>query len=522
MKAAQLFIRCLEAEDVAYIFGLPGEENLDILDALSDSAIRFITTRHEQGAAFMANAYGRFTGKPGVCLSTLGPGATNLMTGIADAFLDCSPMVAITGQAEILKYHKESHQYVDIVSAFRPITKWNVRVEKGATIPEIVRKAFRLSSIEKSGPTHIELPEDVAAEDVDGTPIMPLPIHYPQPEQMHIDEAVKAIKDAACPMVLAGNGVIRCGASQALRTFVSRLKICAATSFMGMGAVAADSEFFLSTVGLQARDYISCGFEKADLIIAVGYDPVEFSPKYWNPNKDKRIIHIGSIPAEVDAHYQAIELIGEINTTLRLLTDAIDFGKDPSFYFRLKKAMKTGLNGQISGFPLKPMRIVDELRAALGRNDILISDVGAHKIWIARFFPAYEPNTVVISNGFSAMGIALPAAITAKLLYRQKKVVAAMGDGGFLMALPELETAVRLGLPIVCLIFNDCGYGLISWRQRLIFGREFGTSFGNPDFVRLADSFGAKGYRVTSEDELGPILKDALTKINLCLHEIRP
>ncbi|MBI4699220.1 MAG: acetolactate synthase large subunit, partial [Nitrospirae bacterium] len=304
MKTAELLIKCLEAEGTRYVFGVPGEENMDILEALRTSAITFIPTRHEQGAAFMANAWGRFTGRPGVCLSTLGPGATNLVTGIADAFLDHSPMVAITGQLPLVMLHKESHQYIDTVSIFRPMTKWSTRLEKSVVLPEIVRKAFRLSAMEKPGPTHIEFPEDIAAENTFEEPIAPIDITYPEPEEHLILNALKAIKESNSPIILAGNGVLRGKASSALRAFAEKANISVTTSFMGMGAMPADSDLFLSTTGLHARDYISCGFDKADLVIAIGYDPVEFSPEYWNPDKDKKIIHIDFTPAEVDAHYK--------------------------------------------------------------------------------------------------------------------------------------------------------------------------------------------------------------------------
>jgi len=509
MKAAELLVKCLETEGVSYIFGIPGEETLDLIEAIRKSSINFIPTRHEQGAAFMANAWGRLTGRPGVCLSTLGPGATNLITGVADAFLDRSPMVAITGQAGLSRIHKESHQYVDIVSIFKPITKWSARIERASIIPEVVRKAFFLSMIEKPGPTHVELPEDVAEETTSEKPLTPSEITYPEPEPHLIRNAARIIYEAENPLILAGNGVIRGNASSALKRFITKTNIPVTTSFMGMGAVPANSEFFLSTTGLQIRDYISCGFDRADLIIAIGYDPVEFSPKYWNPNKDKKIIHIDFTPPETDAYYQAFELLGDISATLTMLSEVIDFQKKPFYYSKLKKLIDSSFQ-EVHGFPLKPLRIIQEIRQNLKRDDILISDVGAHKIWIARFYPAYEPNTAIISNGFASMGFALPAAISAKMLYPEKNIIAAIGDAGFLMSIAELETAVRLGLPIVCIIFNDGGHGLISWKQKIRFGNEFGCRFGNPDFLVLAESFGAKGYRVSSEDELASIIKDAL------------
>lgn len=512
MKASELLVRCFEAEGVTHIFGIPGEENLDFLEALSNSSISFILTRHEQGAAFMANAWGRLKGHPGVCLATLGPGATNLVTGIADALLDRSPLVAITGQADLMRLHKESHQYVDIISIFKPITKWNARVEKASIIPEVVRKSFRLSAIEKPGPTHIELPEDVAGEDVSEHPLPPSEITYPEPEYHLIHDALRAIKEAKKPLVLAGNSVLRGKASSALREFVEKTRISVTTSFMGLGAVPSDSEFFLSTYGLQPRDYISCGFDRADLIIAVGYDPVECSAKYFNPNRDKKIIHIDFTPAEVDAHYEAIELVGDIATTLRMLTERVDFQKDYIHDTKLRELIKSSFNFSLNGFPLKPLRIIQEIRNNLKRNDILISDVGAHKLWIARFYPVYEPNTAIISNGFSSMGFAIPAGIVAKMIYPERNVIAVCGDGGFLMSAEEIETAVRLNLPIVYFIFNDSGHGLIAWKQRIKFGKEFGCRFGNPDFIKFAESFGAIGYRVNAEDELSPILRDALSQ----------
>ena len=510
MKSSELFVKCLEAEGVEYIFGLPGEENIDLLSELSESKIKFILTHDERWAAFMANAYGRLSGKPGVCLSTLGPGATNLITGVADALLDFSPMIAITAQVGLSKIYKESHQHIDILSVYKPITKWNSRIESPETIPEIIRKAFKSACIEKPGPTHIELPEDVASAEVEGSPLLHESIRYPEPAEDTLSKAVSMIRDAKMPFVLAGNGVIRGKAVKELKDFISGTKIGVTTTFMGTGVLSADDECFISTVGLQSKDYISCGFDRADLIIAVGYDPVEFSPHYWNPDGRKNIIHIDFTPSEVDSHYSALELLGDIKTTLSIITERIGFKKDTSYYHKLKLYAEHALHFSTTGFPLKPLRIVNDIRKVLRKSDILISDVGAHKIWIARFYPAYEENTVIISNGLASMGFAIPAAISAKLLYPEKNVIAGVGDGGFLMSMCEINTAIRLGLNFVCLIFNDGGYGLIEWKERMRYKRDFFVKFNNPDFVKLAESFGAKGYRVTSEDELLPILKDAL------------
>jgi acetolactate synthase I/II/III large subunit len=512
MKSSELFVQCLEAEGVEYVFGLPGEENLGLLNALSSSKIKFILTQDERWAAFMANAYGRLSGNPGVCLSTLGPGATNLITGVADALLDFSPMVSITGQVGLSKIHKESHQYIDLLSAFRPVTKWNTRIERPETIPEIIRKAFKISSIEKPGPTHIEFPEDIAEIETKGMPLSHNPIRYPEPTEDMLAHAVSMIKNARMPLILAGNGVIRGKAAGELRAFVARTRIGVTTTFMGAGALSADDECFVSTVGLQSKDCISCGFDRADLILAIGYDPVEFSPRYWNEHGNKQIIHIDFTPAEIDIDYPAFELIGDIKTTLFAITARLDSERDASYYQRLKLHVDHAFHFSTAGFPLKPLRIIGDIRKTLGRNDILISDVGAHKIWIARFYPAYEENTVLISNGFASMGFAIPAAISARLLYPDRNIIAAVGDGGFLMSVGEINTAVRLGINFVCIIFNNGGYGLIEWKERLRYHSEFFTKFDNPDFVKLAESFGALGYRVTTENDLLPMIKDALAQ----------
>jgi acetolactate synthase-1/2/3 large subunit len=331
---------------------------------------------------------------------------------------------------------------------------------------------------------------------------------YPEPSAQAISRAVRAIKNARQPLILAGNGVIRGNATEQLYYFADKLRIPVTTTFMGMGAMPADHALFISTTGLQARDYVSCGFDRADLIITVGYDPVEFNPDYWDGKKE--IVHINFTAADVDKNYRALEVVGNIRDTLAILAQSLADEKDPSYFIKLKGYAEHIIECALQGFPLKPLRIVNELRAALAREDILISDVGAHKIWIARFYPAYEGNTVIISNGLASMGFAVPAAISTKLLFPEKKVVAAVGDGGFLMSVAEIETAVRMGTPFVCLIFNDGGLGLIEWKERLKYKKDFFVKFNNPDFVKLAESFGAKGYRVSSEDELAPILKEAL------------
>jgi acetolactate synthase-1/2/3 large subunit len=513
MKASELIARCLENEGVRYVFGIPGEEILDIVDSLADSRVRFIPTRHEQGAAFMADAYGRLTGRAGVCLSTLGPGATNLATGVADANLDHAPLVAITGQAGRDRIHKESHQYVDIIEHFRPLTKWNARVEMPAVIPEVIRKAFKVAEAEKPGACHIEVPEDVAEEAAEGEPLSTERARRPSPDRPALQTAARLIEAASFPLIFAGNGVIRGGASNELRALARSHGIPVVNTFMAKGCMPHDDPLSLLSAGLQARDYVSFGFDKADLIIAVGYDPVEYAPKFWNPERKKHIIHIDFTPAEVDGFYQpAVEVVADVREALELLDGLVRGQKDSAPYRDLRRFILEQLEEGATddGFPIKPQRILRDLRACMGREDILISDVGSHKLWIARTFPAYEPNGVLISNGLAAMGFALPAAVAAKLVHPQRKVVTVSGDGGFLMNVQELETARRLDLAIVNVVFRDGGYNLIQWKQQARLGRESGVEFGNPDFVGLAQAFGAKGYRVESARDLAPALREAL------------
>ncbi len=515
MTAAELFVRCLEAEGVEYIFGLPGEENLDLLHALSRSPIRFIPTRHEQGAAFMADVYGRLTGRAGVCLATLGPGATNLATGIGDANLDHAPLVAITGQAGLERVHKESHQYVNIVEVFAPLTKWNTRVERASVIPEVVRHAFKTAQAEKPGACHIELPEDVAGEAVTGVPLASRRARRPSPDRPSLRAAAERIDAARHPIILAGHGVIRGGASTELVAFAEKTAIPVANTFMAKGAVPADHSLSLLSIGLQAKDFVSCGFDAADLIITVGYDHVEYAPYHWNPNGDKPIVHVDFTPAETDAMYQPdVEVVSDVREALELLCGEVTQVHDREYPRRLREAILRDLDrdAEAAVMPMKPARVLRDLRRGLGRNDVVISDVGAHKLLVARLFPAYEPNTVLISNGFASMGIALPGAIAAALIQPDRHVVAVCGDGGFLMNVQELETAMRLGVAFVVVVFRDEGYGLIRWKQEQQYGTPFGIDFGNPDIVRLAEAFGAKGYRVEQAADFGVLLQDALSQ----------
>ncbi|HEY6571332.1 MAG TPA: acetolactate synthase large subunit [Candidatus Limnocylindrales bacterium] len=527
--AAHLLVDCLAAEGCEWVFSVPGEETMDVLEALADHGqVRHVTTRHEQGAAFMADVHGRLTGRPAVAMATLGPGATNLVTGIADAFLDRAPMVAITGQTGIDKVHKESHQYVDIPRMFEPVTKWTARVEVPGAIPEIVAKAFRVARLEKPGPTHIELPEDIAASAVDPglEPLVLQAASFPEPTDEAIERAADLIAGAERPLILAGNGVLRRNASPELREFARGLHVPVAVTFMGKGAIDDRSHLSLMAVGLQARDHVLSGFDRADLVVSVGYDPVEYGPSRWNPGGGKRIVHIDTTPAEVDAAYRPqVELIGDIGGTLRRLLAALlprgIGGRDATQRHASREVLvHADLRQELlrelaayeadDGWPIRPQKAIADLRAVLAPDDIVVSDVGAHKIWVARLYQAYEPNTVIISNGFASMGIALPGAIAASLVHPDRHVVALCGDGGFLMNVQELETAVRLGVRVTVVIWRDDGYGLIDWKQRNEFGRPFGVDFGNPDFVALAASFGVAAFRPASAADLRPTLARAL------------
>lgn len=512
-RASDLLVSCLEAEGVECVFGVPGEETLDLNESLSRSSIRFVPVRHEQAAAYMADAYGRLTGRAGVCLATLGPGATNLVTGVADAFLDRAPIVVLTGQGDLERMHKESHQYIDILALMRPITKWNARVGDPGIIPEVVRKAFKVAEMEKPGSTHIELPEDVMAAEAEGEPLPRTAQVHPEASSADIGRAAELTRRAANPIALAGYGAVRGRAVSAVRQFSRRTGIPVATTFMGKGLLDPDDPHALGAVGLQAGDYKMAGFDDADLVVAIGYDLVEHAPRHWNPNRDKRIVCIDSLPAEIDGHFiPEVELVGDISRNLERLARKCERAPRAGGSVRLREVVRERFLRAKDDpeSPLQPPRVLYELRRALGREDILVSDVGLHKLWIGRMFPAYEPNTVLISNGLAGMGFALPAAIAAKLVHPDRKVVAVSGDGGFMMNAQELETAVRLGTAVVNVIWEDGRFGSIAWKQERRFGRRFGTDFGNPDFVRFAESFGIPAWRCDTASDFAKRLEEAL------------
>ena len=510
---AEVLVECLENEGVEYVFGLPGEENLHTIDALDRSSIRFITTRDERGAAFMADTYGALTGKPGVCLATLGPGAINLMLGIANAQLDSHPLVAITAQAGVDRINKESHQAVDLIRLFQPISKWGGMVTAGEAVPEMVRKAFKQARTERPGATFLIVPEDVAEQTTDRRPLrVNVPVD-PAPSEAQVSRAVQVLERAEKAVVLAGPGVARDGAMDALVDFSESLNLPVATTFLGKGVFPDDHPNALGTIGFMVRDYANFGFEDADVVVAVGYDLVEYAPERWNPGRDKTIVHIHRTVAEVDDAYTLeVGVQGDIGGSLRAIADAASGlrrreREQPGERY-VREELESGAGDD--AFPVRPQRIVHDVREALGREDIVLCDTGGVKIWMARLFPTYVPNTCLISNGLATMAFSLPGAFAAKLVHPERKVLAAIGDGAFLMSAAELETAVRERVPFVVLVWVDGGYGLIGWKQDIHFGRRAAVSFGNPDFVRFAESFGAKGYAIEAASELLPTLRKAL------------
>lgn len=531
MKASDLFIRCLEAEGVEYIFGIPGEETSDLIMSLLDSKIKFVLVRHEQAAAFMADMYGRLTQKVGVCLSTLGPGATNLTTGVANANMDRSPILVITGQTDTDFLHKESHQNMDAVAMFKPITKWRWSIRNADSIPEIVRRAFKIALEEKAGAVHLELPQDIAKMESDIKPIKTQQVFRSRPNEELIEKAAKLILESKTPILLVGNGCIRGRPSLYVRKFVEKTGICSMNTFMAKGVISDKSDRHLHTIGIREADHASIAMREADLVIAIGYDLVEYSPKHWNGSLDKKIIHIDFTPAESDTYYPpTIEIAADIEYTMYAILEEIErirkqdeteeekqrqyripHSDPPELFKTIKREIVWRLERYKNDFsyPIKPEKLVLDVRDALDESDIVISDVGVHKLWIAKIYNTYSPNTCIVPNGFCSMGFSLPAAIAAQLVDTSHKIVVMCGDGGFLMNVQEIETAVRLRLPIIVIVWCDYDYGMISLKQIYEFGRSAFTKFNNPNFVKLAESFGAIGYNVRSTEEFSKVLEKA-------------
>jgi acetolactate synthase-1/2/3 large subunit len=515
-NVAKLLVECLENEGVKYVFGIPGEENIHFIDALQESSIRFVLVRHEQAASFMADMYGRLTGQAGVCSATLGPGAINLLLGTTDAYTDSVPLVAISAQVGLNRIFKETHQVVDLLSMFKPVTKYAGLVMTSSALPEMVRKAFKEAQTPRPGACYLAIPEDIEQMIVPAD-AKPLPVNVvredaPSPSQ--IERAARVLEAAKTPIILAGHGAARSNARDALIRFSERLQIPVATTFHGKGVFPDNHPNALGAMGFMRRDYVNFGFDEADVLICVGYDLQEFDPVQINPNGDKKILHIQQYPAEVDSHYHlAVGIESSISLALDALSKAVmpKKGLTPTrnkIQTLLREELKSG--AKENAFPLKPPRVVWDIRTAMGESDIVLVDTGAVKMWMTRLYPTYQPNTCLVSNGLSTMAFALPGSIGAKLACPNRKVLAVCGDAGFLMNAQELETALREHVHFVVLIWVDESYGLIKWKMDLELGHHSSVDFHNPDFVKYAESFGAKGYRIDQSNKLLPTLKQAL------------
>ena len=511
MKASNLLVKCLEEEGIEYIFGVPGEENADFMMSLEESTkIKFILTRHEQGAAFMAEIYGRLTGNPAVALGTLGPGATNLITGVADSNMDRAPMLVLTGQGSTDRLHKESHQIMDVVSMFKPVTKWATTILHPDTIPEIVRKAVRLARTEKPGAVHIELPEDIAAMDTSSTPLTPRRFRRAVPDDKIVNQAFEMLKKAKRPVIIAGNGCIRRRASKQLRLLCEKTGIGVISTFMAKGCVDMDADYCLYTVGLGTKDRVNAAIDDADLVITLGFDMVEYHPQLWNSNKDNCILHADFLPAEIDEHYDPeTELIGDLAHTLWMLNKRLDEHGPLAFELEQQRRIRADMaddfaehKDDLTEGTIRPQKVLWDVRQVMGPHDILLSDVGAHKMWIARHYHCHEPNTCLIPNGFCSMGFALPGAIAASIVHPDRHILSICGDAGFLMNVQEMETATRIGSNIVVMVWEDNEYGLIAWKQEAQFGHHTDLAFGNPDWELLAKAFGWHGHFVRNAADL--------------------
>nr|WP_320133663.1 acetolactate synthase large subunit [uncultured Holophaga sp.] len=514
MKASDLMVKCLENEGVKYVFGVPGEENLDFLESLRSSSIQLVLTRHEQSAGFMAATIGRLTGVPGVCLSTLGPGATNLVTAAAYAQLGAMPMCMITGQKPIHSSKQGHFQIIDTVGMMKPLTKHTKQAVRGGRIPSIVRESFAIASDERPGAVHIELPEDVAFEDTTAQPFPVHPVRRPDPNEKAIAQAAEWIEQAHSPLILVGAGANRKAVSKTLKPFVEKTGIPFFSTQMGKGVLPEDHPLCLGTAALSDRDYLHCAIERADLILNIGHDVVEKPPFFMKP-EGTRVIHINFKAAHVDdIYFPQLEVVGDLSNAVWQLHERVRVSPRWDFaYFMKVKAhvdAKIAERADSNSFPVLPQRLVADVRSSMGPCDIVALDNGMYKIWFARNYRAWKPNTLLLDNALATMGAGLPSAMAAKMVYPEKKVLAVCGDGGFMMNSQELETAVRLGLDLVVLILNSNGYGMIQWKQA---GQElpnWGLDFGNPDFVKYAEAYGAHGHRIERTEDLRSTLVECL------------
>lgn len=513
-KGSDLLVAALENEGVDRIFGVPGEENLDFLESLRNSSIELVLTRHEQAAAFMAATHGRLTGRPGVCLATLGPGALNFSTGAAYAHLGAWPMILITGQKAVMSAKQARFQIVDIVASMKPLTKMTRQIVSAAAIPATVRDAFRVAMEERPGPVHLELPEDIAGEEVEDVPVIPVhPLERPIAHAAALDRAAEAILAARRPLVMIGAACSRPWLTESLSTFVARTRLPFFNTQMGKGAVTGGSNLYMGTAALSEGDYVHEAVARADLIIAIGHDTVEKPPFLMKGKGGPKVIHVGFQSATVEQVYHPdIEVIGDIGATVDGLAERLE-GKvsEDQGMVDLRQKILSRLNDRADEdrFPVTPQRLVHDVREAMPEDGIVCLDNGMYKIWFARNYRTHVANTLLLDNALATMGAGLPSAMMASMLYPDRRVLAVCGDGGFMMNSQEMETAVRLGLNLVVIILNDSAYGMIRWKQAVDGFEDFGMRFGNPDFVRYAEAYGAKGSRVASVEELVPTIEAA-------------
>ena len=514
MKTTDLFVQALENEGVERIYGIPGEENLDFIDSLKSSSIELVLTRHEQAAGFMAATYGRLTGKPGVCLSTLGPGATNFVTAAAYAELGAMPMIMLAGQKPIRKSKQGRFQIVDVVGLMKTITKYSEQIVDGNNVPSMTRDAFRVATEERPGACYLELPEDIAAEQTDATIFDVVGHRRPDADQVAIDSAVSMIEAAKQPLILIGAGANRKRTSNALRKLIDKSGIYFFDTQLGKGVVDERHEKFIGTASLSSNDFLHCAIERADLIVNVGHDVIE-KPPFFMEKGGKKVIHINFFAAHIDdVYFPQLNVVGDISNSIERIADKVKIepSRDFSYFKRVKDEVENHLTKYFEDdrFPILPQRLVNILRQSLEVEDIVTLDNGVYKIWFARNYKCYSPNTLLLDNALATMGAGLPSAMAAKELNPDKKVVSINGDGGFMMNSQELETAVRMKLDLVVIILNDSAYGMIKWKQEGEGFENFGLDFTNPDFVKYADSFGAIGHRPTTHDEFEKILDLAL------------
>lgn len=523
MKSSDLLVKALENEGVEYIFGVPGEENLDFVESLRESSIKLVVTRHEQAAAFMAATIGRLTGKPGIALSTLGPGATNFVTAAAYAKLGGMPMMMITGQKPIKKSKQGHFQIIETVEMMKPLTQYSKVIVEGSRIPSMVREAFRLAEQERPGPVHLELPEDIAEEEVDAPLVEPHRLRRPVAEEKAVQQAVELIESAKHPLLVIGAGANRKVTHKMLTKLVDELGIPFVNTQMGKGVINEDHPLCLGTAALSSNDFVHCAISRADVIINVGHDVIE-KPPFIMSKDGAKVIHVNFFPAQIDeVYFPQAEVVGDIGNTIWQFTERITKQDwDFSYFLSVKEKLDTHLREYTddASFPVKPQRLVNDIRALMPSDGIIALDNGMYKLWFARQYRAHQPNTILLDNALATMGAGLPSAMAAKLVYPDRPVIAIAGDGGFMMNSQELETAVRLNLDLVIVLINDNGYGMIKWKQQGSGFENFGLEYKNPDFVAYANAYGAKGHRVEQAEDITRLITEAQKQGGVHLIEV--